>query len=299
LRLAGKTALVTGAGSGFGAAIARRFAQEGARVIAVDIDEAAARKIAAGLPTHGGEHVAAQCDVANGASVAAMVAKVVAAAGGFDILVNNAGLTQRPMRIARIGEAELDRLIAVNVKSLYHMAVHALPVLRKRGGGAVINIASVSAMRPRPGMTWYNATKAAVIVITQTMAAELAPDRIRVNAIARPSVARRCSTRCSPTSATPPRRSSSRRFRSVGCASPRMSPPRRYTSRPTTRATSQGRSCLSTAGGPSRNGGPFRVAGWVTIAQPEPSSSLAPPISPPRSRGRPLFKPPAPWSHSS
>ena len=189
MRLAGKTALVTGAGSGFGAAIARRFAQEGARVIAVDIDEAAARKIAAGLPTHGGEHVAAQCDVANGASVAAMVAKVVAAAGGFDILVNNAGLTQRPMRIARIGEAELDRLIAVNVKSLYHMAVHALPVLHKREGGAVINIASVSAMRPRPGMTWYNATKAAVIVITQTMAAELAPDRIRVNAIA-PAVGR-------------------------------------------------------------------------------------------------------------
>jgi 3-oxoacyl-[acyl-carrier protein] reductase len=188
-RLAGKVALITGAGSGFGAGIAKRYAVEGARVIVVDIDEAAARKVAAGLATPGGEALALQCDVGNGASVAAMVARAVEAAGGFDVIVNNAGLTQRPMRIAKIGEAELDRLLEVNVKSLYHMAVHALPVLRKRGGGVVINIASVSAMRPRPGMTWYNATKAAVIVITQSMAAELAPDRIRVNAIA-PAVGR-------------------------------------------------------------------------------------------------------------
>jgi 3-oxoacyl-[acyl-carrier protein] reductase len=125
-----------------------------------------------------------QCDVSDGASVGAMIAETVRLLGGIDILVNNAGLTQKPARIARIAEADLDRVFAVNVKSLYHMAVHALPVLRKRGGGVVINIASVAAIRPRPGMTWYNASKAAVISITQSMAAELAPDHIRVNAIA-------------------------------------------------------------------------------------------------------------------
>ena len=175
MRLAGKSAVVTGAGAGYGAGIARRFAAEGARVICVDIDEDAARAIADEI---GGTPV--RCDISVGASVKAMVE----AAGSFDVLVNNAALTQKPARIAKIAEADLDRLLAVNVKSLYHMAVHALPVIRAAGGGSVINIASVGALRPRPGMTWYNATKSAMITITQSMAAELAPDKIRVNAIA-------------------------------------------------------------------------------------------------------------------
>ena len=181
-RLAGRTALVTGAGSGFGAGIARRYAQEGARVLCVDIDLDSATAIAAGLA--GAGHLALACDIADGASWRAMVDTARAQAGGFDIVVANAALTQKPARIARTSEADLDRLLAVNVKSFYHLAVHALPVLRARGGGAVINIASVTAMRPRPGMAWYQATKAAVVSLTQTMAAELAPDRIRVNAIA-------------------------------------------------------------------------------------------------------------------
>ena len=189
MKLDGRIALITGAGSGYGAAMARRFAQEGARVICADINHEAAVSVAATLQSPSGTAIAVRCDVADGASVAALVAESVRAVGGFDILVNNAALTQKPARIAKISEAELDRLFAVNVKSLYHMAVHALPVLRQRGGGVVINIASVSAMRPRPGMTWYNATKAAVITLTQSMAAELAPDKIRVNAIA-PAVGR-------------------------------------------------------------------------------------------------------------
>lgn len=187
MKLEEKIAIVTGAGSGFGAGIARRFAQEGARVVCVDIDRNAAENVARsiiGLPA-----IAIECNIADGASVAAMVAAIVAQAGGFDIIVNNAALTQKPGRIAKITEHDLDRLIDVNVKSFYHMAVHALPVLRKRGGGVIINIASVTAIRPRPGMCWYQATKAAVISLTQTMAAELAPDHIRVNAIA-PAVGR-------------------------------------------------------------------------------------------------------------
>jgi 3-oxoacyl-[acyl-carrier protein] reductase len=181
-RLAGRTAIVTGAGSGFGAGIARRFAGEGARVLCVDIDLAAARASAGALAGSG--HLALACDIADGASWKSMVDAALRDAGGFDTIVNNAALTQKPARIAKTPEADLDRLLAVNVKSFYHLAVHALPVLRKRGGGSVVNIASVTAVRPRPGMAWYQATKAAVVSLTQTMAAELAPDHIRVNAIA-------------------------------------------------------------------------------------------------------------------
>ncbi len=186
MRLQGKTALITGAGSGFGAEMARRFVAEGARVACVDIDAEAAKAVARDLGDSG---IACASDVADGASVQAMVEDVVARLGRFDTLINNAAITQTPRRIAKTPPEELDRLLNVNVKSLYHMAVHALPVIRQRGGGNVINIASVTAIRPRPGMTWYNATKAAVISITQSMAAELAPDRIRVNAIA-PGVGR-------------------------------------------------------------------------------------------------------------
>jgi 3-oxoacyl-[acyl-carrier protein] reductase len=184
MRLLGKTAIVTGAGAGYGAEIARRFAAEGARVVCADIERQAAEQVVASLAVAPGSALAVQCDVADGGSVEAMIAAAVAAMDGCDIIVNNAGITQKPARIAKLAEADIDRLFAVNVKSLYHMAVHGFPVLRRRGGGAVINIASVTAIRPRPGMTWYNATKAAVINLTQSMAAELAPDRIRVNAIA-------------------------------------------------------------------------------------------------------------------
>jgi 3-oxoacyl-[acyl-carrier protein] reductase len=150
---------------------------------------AAAASVAQALAGPAGPGIALACDVGDGASVGAMVTQAVQRTGGFDILVNNAAISQRPSRVARIAERDLDRLLAVNVKSLYHMAVYALPVLRQRGGGAVINIASVTAIRPRPGMTWYTATKAAVVALTQAMAAEYAPDRIRVNAIA-PAVGR-------------------------------------------------------------------------------------------------------------
>jgi 3-oxoacyl-[acyl-carrier protein] reductase len=181
MRLKGKRALVTGAAAGFGAGIARRFAEEGARIACLDLDEAAAAALAASLP---GDAFGVGADVSNGEAVGAAVQKLLDRMGGLDIIVNNAGLSQKPRRTARMPEAEIDRLFAVNVKSLYHMAVHAVPALRNAGGGAIINIASITAMRPRPGMAWYNASKAAVISLTQSLAGELAPDHIRVNAVA-------------------------------------------------------------------------------------------------------------------
>lgn len=184
MRLHGKKAVVTGAGSGYGAGMALRFAREGAEVACLDIDLDAARATADAIGTAGGVALAVRCDVADGPSVAAAVAELVQAWDGFDILVNNAGITQKPRRLDRTTEEDIDRLFAVNVKSLYHLYTNAVPVLRRRGAGAIINIASVAALRPRPGMAWYNASKAAVISLTQTMAGELAPHGIRVNAIA-------------------------------------------------------------------------------------------------------------------
>lgn len=186
MRLEGKVAIVTGAASGFGAAMARRFAAEGARVVCADLDADGARAMAAEL---GGAGLATACDVASAEDVARLAGTTVDWGGRIDVLVNNAALSQRPRRVANMDAAEVERLFAVNVVSLLHAAVHVVPVMREGGGGAILNMASVTAIRPRPGMTWYNASKAAVISVTQSMAAELAPDRIRVNALA-PGVAR-------------------------------------------------------------------------------------------------------------
>lgn len=182
--LSGQTALVTGAGSGFGSTIAERFARSGARVACADIDADLARQCALRIERAGGQALALCCDVAIGDSVRAAVATVRDQWGGFNVLVNNAAISQKPARVGRTPESQIDRLLAVNIKSIYHMAVHAVPVLREAGGACIINIASVTAVRPRPGMTWYNASKAAVVSLTQSMAVELAPDKIRVNALA-------------------------------------------------------------------------------------------------------------------
>jgi 3-oxoacyl-[acyl-carrier protein] reductase len=174
MRLKDKTAIVTGAGSGFGAGIARRFAQEGARVIVNDINpggDKVAREI-------GGTFV--QADVTRGEDWA----KLVRAAGErLDIVVNNAGWTHRNKPFLEVTEAEFDRVYAVNVKSIYLSAQHAVPVFRRRGGGCFVNIASTAGVRPRPGLTVYNSSKGAVIVMSKSMAGELGPDRIRVNCV--------------------------------------------------------------------------------------------------------------------
>lgn len=185
MRLTGKIAVVTGAAGGFGSEMARRFAGEGAHVVCADLDVAAAEALAGELP---GEALGLRCDVADASSVSAMADAVAARFGRVDALVNNAAVSQKPRRCAKTEPVEIERMFAVNVMSLHHMAVHVVPLMRERGG-VIINMTSVTAIRPRPGMTWYNATKAAVISITHSMAAEFAPDRIRVNAIA-PGVSR-------------------------------------------------------------------------------------------------------------
>ncbi|MDQ1079757.1 glucose 1-dehydrogenase [Pseudoroseomonas cervicalis] len=181
MRLQGKIALVTGAASGFGEGIVRRFAQEGAKVAVADLNLAGAERVAAEL---GGGAIAIGGDVSKAADVQAMVDQTVSAFGGLDIVVNNAGTTHKNGPILEVDEATFDKVYAVNVKSIFHMTRAALPLLREQGrGGSFINISSTAGIRPRPGLVWYNGTKGAVNTITQAMAQELARDNIRVNAI--------------------------------------------------------------------------------------------------------------------
>ena len=181
MRLRGKVAVVTGAGGGFGEGIARRFAEEGARVVIADIAPAAARRVATAI---GSGAVAIAGDVSRAADMQAMIAAAVDRFGGLDILVNNAGWTHRNKPLLEVTEDEFDRVYAINVKSIYHMVNAAVPVLRAQKSGVIINIGSTAGIRPRPGLTWYNGTKGAVNLLSRSLAAELAPDHIRVNCIA-------------------------------------------------------------------------------------------------------------------
>ena len=179
-QLEGKIAIVTGAAGGFGEGIARLFVAEGARVLLVDIDLAKAQQLATEL----GECASAQrCDVSNGNDVRAAVQACVDVFGTPDIVVNNAGTTHRNQPMLDVDEATFDRVFNVNVKSIYYMTHAVLPLMRKRGSGNIINIGSTAGIRPRPGLTWYNASKGAVNLMSKSMAAELGPDNIRVNVV--------------------------------------------------------------------------------------------------------------------
>jgi 3-oxoacyl-[acyl-carrier protein] reductase len=178
MRLDGKTAIVTGGGSGFGAGIARIFAREGAQVMVADIDGDSAAQVAREI---GG--IAQQADVSDGVSVAAMTQAALDAWGRIDILVNNAGITHLPAPMEEVTEADFDRVLAVNVKSVYLTAREIVPRMKAAGSGAILNIASTAGLSPRPRLNWYNASKGWMITATKTMAVELAPEGIRVNAL--------------------------------------------------------------------------------------------------------------------
>ncbi len=181
MRLASKIALVTGAASGFGAEIARTFAREGAKVALVDLNGDGVRAVAAAI---GAAALPIAGDVSSATEVAAAVARTLDAHGRLDIVVNNAGWTHRNKPLLEVSEAEFDKVYAINVKSIYHMTRAVVPAMRRQGGGCIINMGSTAGIRPRPGLTWYNGSKGAVHVLSRSMAAELAPDRIRVNCVA-------------------------------------------------------------------------------------------------------------------
>lgn len=180
MRLKDKVAIVTGAASGFGRGIAELFAAEGGRVVVADLNAAGAAGVAKSI---GANAIALTVDVTKRASVEAMIASTVSAFGGLDILVNNAGYTHKNQSLMTVTEDDFDRIYAVNVKAIYLATLAAVPEMEKRGGGVIINTASTAGVRPRPGLTWYNGSKGAAVILTKSMAVELAPKNIRVNAI--------------------------------------------------------------------------------------------------------------------
>ena len=180
MRLKDKTAIVTGAGSGFGKGIAMRFAKEGARLGVIDINAEAARVVASQI---GNSAFAMEADVSIDGDVSRMVQEALDRWGQLDILVNNAGTTHRNQPMTEVTEEEYERIFAVNVKSVYLSARHVVPVMKKQGFGVILNVASTAGVRPRPGLVWYNTSKGAMMTATKAMAIELAGEKIRVNAI--------------------------------------------------------------------------------------------------------------------
>ena len=183
MKLQGRVAIVTGGGSGFGEGIAKLFSKEGAHVVVADNRGDAAERVASEISTGGGNAVASTTDVTQNDQVAAMVKLAVNTFGKLDIVVNNAGTTHKSQPMLDVDEETFDRVFAVNVKSIYLSARNAVPVFKEAGGGVIINIASTAGVRPRPGLTWYNGSKGAAIILTKSMAVELAPLKIRVCAV--------------------------------------------------------------------------------------------------------------------
>jgi 3-oxoacyl-[acyl-carrier protein] reductase len=180
MRLENKTAVITGGGSGFGEGMAKRFALEGAKVIVADINGDAAMRVAREI---GDAAIVVQADVSKLADTQAMIDAAISNFGRLDILINNAGVTHKNMPLGEVDEDTYDFISNVNMKAIYHAAKVAVPIMEKQGGGNILSTASTAGLRPRPGLVWYNASKAWVINATKCMAVELAPKNIRVNCL--------------------------------------------------------------------------------------------------------------------
>ncbi|WP_342128683.1 SDR family oxidoreductase [Hydrogenophaga sp. OTU3427] len=183
MRVQDKSIIVTGAGGGIGEGIAKRLAEEGAQVIVNDVNAAGGERVVAEIVAAGGRASFVAADVTKSADMKALVAAAVARHGKLDAMVNNAGWTHKNQPALEVSEDEFDKCYAVNVKSIYLATLHAVPAFRANGGGSFVNIASTAGVRPRPGLTWYNGSKGAVITTSKSLAAELGPDNIRVNCI--------------------------------------------------------------------------------------------------------------------
>ena len=183
MRLKDKIAIVTGAGSGFGEGIAKRFAEEGCRVIVNDINVDGGERVTREINAAGGKAAFVRGDVSKDADWAILLKFTLKTFGGLHIVINNAGTTHRNQPMLNVTEEQFDRVYAVNVKSLFHSVRNIVPHFRAQGGGVFVTIASTAGVRPRPGLVWYNGSKGAAIVTSRSMAVELAPDKIRVNVV--------------------------------------------------------------------------------------------------------------------
>tara|TARA_B100001123_G_C15181499_1_gene975550 strand:- start:324 stop:1082 length:759 start_codon:yes stop_codon:yes gene_type:complete len=183
MRLKDKVAVVTGAASGFGAGTAELFAAQGAGVVVADISDEAGEAVVESINTSGGRAVYVHADVTSRGDAKRMIQSAKDLGGGLDILVNNAGYSHRNKQFSEVTDEEFDKVYDVNVKAVFIAIQEALPVLRERGGGCIINTSSTAALRPRPGLAVYCSSKGAVSNLTKALAVELAPDNVRVNAI--------------------------------------------------------------------------------------------------------------------
>ena len=183
MRLKDKTVIVTGGASGFGEGMIRRFAEEGANTVIADINDAAGEALAREISGTGSPCIYTHCDVTDSGYFQNLVDSTANQFNTIDVMINNAGMPQINQPMLDVNEDTFQRIFDVNVKSIFLASKAVVPFMRKQGSGSIINTASTAALRPRPGLVWYNASKGAVTTLTKAMAVELAPDQIRVNAL--------------------------------------------------------------------------------------------------------------------
>ncbi len=183
MRLKNQVAIVTGAASGFGEGIAKRFAEEGASIVIADLNDEAGSTVAAKIEQSGGRAVYVHTDVSQRSDIQNMIQTATNTFGKLDTLVNNAGYSHANKPFLDVTGEEFEKVYTVNVKAIYFAVQEVLPIFKQQGGGNIINTSSTAGARPRPGLTVYNSSKGAVNTLTKSLAVELAPDNIRVNAI--------------------------------------------------------------------------------------------------------------------